>query len=441
MGSFLKIHLKKKESLYCRIDIRDSKMKNHEKDVQVIFEQYIMALRLNSWSALFLWNKVVFKDIIIQYEKHGGYMEDKINNSIEPMEDELLERLSDELYRNHDSVEVITKGDGYSILTEKRIGKKYKVTDKYPNDFLQDNEKIKVFEDRGFKFGDYIEVFIEYSAFWEDPTVFQMREFSVDSVIVRVEKPSFLFDLVFDGFDKNYESNEFFTISLKGITEENYEEYLTKAIFLIGYYNPPLEIEDYPYSQEYVREYDWNYAPDEENIKSRQDTDAFVAMSFNNLRYPEALAFYNEGKKLLGHEMSFQYFYKVIEHFFLVCRREEFETLINEYNTNSNIDHFIDKVTSIYKQNEDLQLKELLCYIETDILDIIESCYSGGYIDDKTVESFSQAFYKYRNTIVHGKSDDRFSVKTPSILGNINEVFWSNVAEKIAEILIKKYCL
>lgn len=97
-------------------------------------------------------------------------------------------------------------------------------------------------------------------------------------------------------------------------------------------------------------------------------------------------------------------------------------------------------MTSIYRQNEDLQLKELLISIESDIADIIQSCYSGGYIGDNTVESFSEALYQYRNTIVHGKSDDRFSVKTPSIFGNPNESFWSGVAEKIAEILIKKYC-
>lgn len=364
-----------------------------------------------------------------------------INNGIEPMDDDLLKRLSHELYRNHDSVEVIQNGDGYSIFTEARVGKKYKVTDKYPDDFLKDNSKIKVFEDMGVKFGDYIEVFIEYYDLCDELTVFPMREFSMDGITVKIGHPSFLFDLVFDGFDKNYESSDFYTISLKGVTEENYEEYLTRAIFLIGYYNPPLEIEDYPHSSMYAREYDWSYVPDEDAILKRRQSDAFVNMRFNNVRYPEALAFYNEGKKLLGLEISFQYFYKVIEHFFLICRREEFETLINKYNTNSNIDYFIDKVTSIYKQNEDVQLKELLLSIEADILDIIESCYNGGYITDKTVESFCQALYQYRNTIVHGKSDDRFSVKTPSVLGNPNEVFWSDIAEKIAEILIKKYCL
>ena len=45
--------------------------------------------------------------------------------------------------------------------------------------------------------------------------------------------------------------------------------------------------------------------------------------------------------------------------------------------------------------------------------------------------------YIYRNTIVHGKSDDKFSVKILSTIGVDKEKYWNMAAEK----LIVKYCL
>lgn len=47
----------------------------------------------------------------------------------------------------------------------------------------------------------------------------------------------------------------------------------------------------------------------------------------------------------------------------------------------------------------------------------------------------------YRNAIVHGKSDQRFKIKMPTVVCSDNDIFWNNAIQKIAEVLIKKYCL
>lgn len=159
------------------------------------------------------------------------------------------------------------------------------------------------------------------------------------------------------------------------------------------------------------------------------------------MKYYEALAFYNEGMRLHQHEIAFQYFYKVLEHFFLVCRQDEFKNYIAEYNTNNNINRFIDAVTSVYKQGEEIQLKTLLVSIKTEILPLINQAFTDGVIAESTVEKFSDELYLYRNTIVHGKSDERFSIKIPSYIGASDEKFWTVAVNKIAEILIRKYCL
>lgn len=359
----------------------------------------------------------------------------------------LLEIISDELYRDYDSVEVISEGENYFIALEDRVGKKYKVITDYEDKevLLHENPKLRIFEDRGIKFGNYIELLLGYQSMIEySAEGLEMDEFTIDNVNVVINHPSFLFDVAMNGFchDKYYESGSYYTISLQGVTEDNYEEYLTKALFLIGYYDECTVDDSFPTCYEFLGEFYWKYAADEDKIEKRRlQSPSFVAKKFTNLKYYEALAFYNEAKRLHGHEIAFQYFYKVLEHFFLVCRQGEFVNLINSYNSNQDIDNFINSVTDIYKQNEESQLKVLLNSISSEISPIVHDCFTKGFISVENVDSFSEALYMYRNTIVHGKSDERFSVKIPGNVTDIKEHFWNMTAERIAVILIEKYCL
>ncbi len=251
-----------------------------------------------------------------------------------------------------------------------------------------------------------------------------------------------MFNLVMSEFqgDKYYESGSYWTISLKGINGDNFEEYLSKAVFLVGYYNQATIGSDYPNFYEFIGEDYCRYSLDEDVLEERRDkSEEFNNRVFSDLNYVEALSFYNAGMSIREKEISFQYFYKVLEYFFLICRKDEFITRIGQYNTSNNIDEFIQEVTSIYKQNEDIQLSILLRSINPELQNIINDAHSKKYIKQNTLDSFSESLYLYRNKIVHGKSDDRFVIKLPSLVGNEEEKFWTNTVNLIAEILIRKY--
>ena len=164
-------------------------------------------------------------------------------------------------------------------------------------------------------------------------------------------------------------------------------------------------------------------------------------MEFKDLQHFEALSFYNEAFLLFGHEASFHYFYKVLEYFFLICREDVFETYINDYNSSHNMAEFIKSVTDIYKQTEEIQLLNLLNSIEQQIKWIVVEAKKKRVIRTDDISEFSNALYIYRNAIVHGKSDQRFKIKMPTVVCSDNDIFWNNAIQKIAEVLIKKYCL
>lgn len=143
---------------------------------------------------------------------------------------------------------------------------------------------------------------------------------------------------------------------------------------------------------------------------------------------------------MLGSEISFQYFYKVLEYFFLISRQDEFKSLIGDYNSTNKIDDFITAVTKIYQQNEETQLTILLKSIESDISVYINDAYNDGIISNSNVDEFAGSLYLYRNKIVHGKSDTKFELKLPTLIKGKEERFWEKYIVLIAEILIKKNC-
>ena len=164
-------------------------------------------------------------------------------------------------------------------------------------------------------------------------------------------------------------------------------------------------------------------------------------MVFQDIPYYEALSFYNEAVSWGDDKVSFHYYYKVLEYFFLICRQDSFKQYIDEYNAKPDMSQFIRSVTEVYSQKEDAQLENLLDSIQLEIKDLIVDAHSKGIIINDDVEEFSKELYLHRNSIIHGKSDQRFKLNVPTVVCDSNDVFWRNAVEKIAEVLIKKYCL
>lgn len=345
--------------------------------------------------------------------------------------------------------------EGFFVVEEMRVGKKYRVDYNEVNtceyDVFKNNKKLKYHERLGICFGDYSEFLINYddSLFLQlsDIDKFVMKQFKIGSVSVEIGHPSLLFDLsskCFDG-DKYYEKDDWWTISLKGITSDNYEEYLAKALFLLKYYNESPIYGWNPNCCYFSGYYDATDLPEEDIEKlvtnRRAETNDFECMEFKDLQHFEALSFYNEAFYLYGHEISFHYFYKVLEYFFLICREDTFKTYINDYNSRHNMAEFIKSVTDVYKQAEEIQLENLLNSIKQQINWLVVDAKNKGVISNVDMSEFSKTLYMYRNAIVHGKSDQRFKIKMPTVVCSDEDIFWNNAVQKIAEVLIKKYCL
>lgn len=343
----------------------------------------------------------------------------------------------------NNNLKIIKEGEGYVIVKDNLLDISYKLSERYLAnlDMEQDNSKLTKFKDRGFKFGDYLEVLIYYESVLTYDKSLTLDEFTIGEVKVRINRPSDTFRIVMRELvaDKYYDAHDLWTISLSGITKDNYEQYLTQALFLLGYFDGSIEVDDYPQVMEFFGEEYYRYALDEEELENRRNSnEQYEWGEFGVLNHTEVLSFYNAGMELKQNEISFQYFYKVLEYFFLISRETEFKSFISDYNNDQDIKKFISKVTAVYRQNEDIQLKQLLNTLP--LSNIIEETFNKGYIDSNTKEKFGQSLYSYRNRVVHGKKDEKFDVKTPSLLNNNEQSFWNSTVKDIAEMLIKKYC-
>ena len=364
----------------------------------------------------------------------------------------MVESLLDEYRREVVDGEILADEDDYAVICENRIGKKYRVNLHKNGEYnvVDCNQRFRVFDNLGIKYGDYVEILFDFSEdlFQQlsENDDFDLYEFEIGTVKATIAHPSLLYDLAlkeFDG-DKYYFWPDYWTLSLKGVTGENYEEYITKALFTIRWFNEPIYCEWNPKCYEYYGYYDALCidSDERESLMSnrRQEYNKYDGYSFSDFNHYEALAFYNEGMLLLENEIAFHYFYKVLEYFFLICRQSEFESLIADYNSVKNIDSFIAGVTKIYQQNEEAQLTILLKSIEPDISSNVSSAFQEGIINSNNIEEFASSLYLYRNKIVHGKSDTKFELKLPTIVKSKEEKFWEKCIVRIAEILIKKYC-
>lgn len=321
-------------------------------------------------------------------------------------------------------------------------------------DLTKNNNKLNLFKNTGFKIGNYVEFFLDFNLLnIEDRNrdnvshlnTFNMYEFSVGEVDVKIGDPSDIFRVLL----KNLEHDKYFgdweehtTISLKGINKDNYNEILQQALFLLGHCNPSVyQNIDYPRICPFYGYYDLG-GIDEDELDNRRLIwgEQYDLNKFNELKYGEVITFYNAGMNIEGEEIAFLYFYKVLEYFFILNKRVSIKEKIEEYNTNKKIDDFICDITKYYKESEDILLSNLLESIENDINHIISKAKELGKINVTECKEFANKLYLYRNSIVHGKGDYKYSLKVPNDLENDDKNFWNNAMKEIAFIIISKYC-
>lgn len=345
------------------------------------------------------------------------------------------------------SYENLFKEDLSEMLGESNI-ETYKINRYMKRDDLDlslDNSKLKKVYATGLKYGDYAEYFIEYEAieYYND---WNLTEFNIGEIEVRVGTPSELFQLIFkqledDKYLGEWEDN--ITISLKGINSENYKSIIQEALFYIAYTNPSIYEDGHPRIRHFKGKY-YNcegYEEEEADEIKKVFEKEIEEGYFKGSEYVEVIGFYNLAVTLQKEEIAFLYFYKILEYFFIINHKKEFENIIQEYNNETNIGKLISEVSNIYKQKEENLLEYLLNSIYEEIKDIILEAFEKKLIKENTLENFSIEIYMYRNSIVHGKGDYRYSLKLPDDIDNHNEIEWNKILRKISEKLIFKYCI
>jgi len=137
----------------------------------------------------------------------------------------------------------------------------------------------------------------------------------------------------------------------------------------------------------------------------------------------------------------FLYFYKVIEYFFLINRKNEISVIIQE-NINS-IDKIILKMQEIYKTKEECCLNYIVNNesIKPKIAELISSAYKDKLISEESSDNFAHELYEFRNSIAHGKGDSGYTLKLPSVLKqDIKLICWNSLMQDFALICINEFC-
>lgn len=382
-------------------------------------------------AAVYEWENEFFEEISIIHCDNEKFILNVLNNSKkvavffkELFKDDYAKILEDDEVNKHTINYYMKKDDLNLTAANKKLIKNYC---------------------KGFRIGNYAEYFIEYGNMGYYGEI-DLEEFKIGEVSVRIGAPSETFQLIFkqledDKYLGDWEDN--LTISLEGITNENYKSFIQQALFYVGYCNPSIHIDEYPRLTTFTgKYYNMSGYEEDEADEMRAEFNAELEIGlFKEFQYPEVVSFYNKAMDVQEEEISFLYFYKVLEHFFIINQREKFITNINEYNTNQNVDEFIKEISSIYKQNEEELLKYLLHTSKEKLSNVLEVAFNNSLIDERDISQFAPALYQYRNSLVHGKGDYKYTLKTPDDIDNIEEKIWNGLIMEIAKVLIFKYCL
>lgn len=285
------------------------------------------------------------------------------------------------------------------------------------------NTNLNVVNGHGYKIGDYLEIelhpFISINLF-DYYTMNNCISFNIGNVKVIISGSSQIYRWLKNleyGYEK-YTDDYVITMSLHGINKNNFADYFNMATFIL-----------------------WTI-PKEDDNKYEFITEQINGVNFEDIRFSEVFYFYNEAMQIIHTEISMLYFYKIIEYFFLVIRKDEFKKIIDNYIVDNNIDLVINKLMKIYKEKELSQLTLLLKFIEDEIGELITNAVSSNIISSFNITEFAEKLYAFRNSVVHGKSSDKFDLKLPNrLIKNEEELFWRDTIKSIAEILMKNICI
>lgn len=300
-------------------------------------------------------------------------------------------------------------------------------------DIKVNDADAKIWPKLGFHKGTHAEFLIFYSR-WDFDQDYDLWDFSIGKVDVKIGEPSHLFRLVFldivdDDFFSGWESLH--TVSLEGVSLTEVERYLEQAEFFIAKHRPSNYIHDVPHIAAFVGEDD-SYRPDEP-----QD----VLMNHNRVpaaRFPEAISFFNAGMKTEPEEVAFLYYYKVLEHFFVINRSSEVKALVRSLQ--KDLDQLVEELVKlVYKTDEIHSLKHVVASVPG-VATQVKRANSLGLISGTTLDDLANGLYKFRNSVAHGRKEQGLQLTVPALLPNQNVLGWIDISRDLALKSIEKFC-
>lgn len=288
--------------------------------------------------------------------------------------------------------------------------------------------EIKKIGNIGIERGTYREYFFKYDYYSDETKAFTMKEFRIGNTLISVGNAS---EDMRESYNISGQKCE--TIKIHGVSDENCTSVLEQALFYLVCKNPP------NYQNEYPRIIDCFETEDKPNRMNHSFDEKIDEMGneFPLLQHVTAIVFYNCGVGCRNTELGFLYFYKVLEYFFILHNEKKFQILVKNYEMNKDLLTFTTQASKIFRKREEKQLLSLLEVLKKDIGAVLRRAKEEK-ICKEGLESFSNALYRYRCNIAHGKAEMQ---KELTFRFDPNEIhMWCELTKDIAEIVIKKYC-
>lgn len=302
----------------------------------------------------------------------------------------------------------------------------------------RENKFIDIHENCGFvlKRKNYAEFLLTYdSLFYEYPDY--NDNFYIGESEVEISEPSSLYKLLFNSFgdDKAFISwDTLKTIKINNFQIEELENHLQQVLFLLAKYDAPEfeSIGDYPSIIPYQYHGEgttWNDPDESEEVDE---------IFFEPLRYLEPVAFFNRARRVNDP----MYYYRAIEFFFIINKKSNIKQSVEAYNESQDMDKLIKELTNLYSTKEVELLKNLLSNLNG-VEEVIQYAKNNGLVDNTDISAFSTSLYTFRNSIVHGKGDTKFTLNIPTIEvlhPEAKDLYWTEVLKRLADLVIKQFC-
>lgn len=302
--------------------------------------------------------------------------------------------------------------------------------------------KMNFYSQKGFNYKGYSEFFYVNDFFLEyieqqkyDRKEFNGLSFFIGETEVTIKKPSHFFKFLNhvtqpDGRFRSWDN--VFTISFKGVTDGEVEEFLQEVFYYLSKVFSVYNNESHLF----------RISNEEPTIFFERLLCKIEGQKFPRAKHVDCLAYYNKGLSVSRVD-SFKYFYNVLEYFFIVVTNEKIKNLETKYP-----DFLIDfkcEIGSALKDSERMMIKYLLedmcekngeAYIRHEMFKAL----SSDLIENFDLDVFADKLYDYRNGDTHSKTGTKEKVKPPRLLTKYEDDAWVEISKSLAEKLINQRC-